>query len=51
MCSLSDYSVLVSKLPQTDGIQAMLRNFFKNGLDETFHVEEMVLMPGLEELE
>ena len=42
--------MLVSKLPQTDGVQNMLRTFFKKGLNEPFHVEEMVLMPGLEEL-
>lgn len=50
MCSLSDYSILVSKLPQTDGIQGMLRNFFKQGLNEPFHMEDLILMPGLEEL-
>jgi hypothetical protein len=29
----------------------MLRSFFKKGLNEPFHLEEMILMPGLEELE
>ena len=47
MCSLSDYSLLISKLPQTEGTQSMIRKFFKEGMEEEFHIQEIILMPGL----
>ena len=37
-CSLGDYSVLMTKLPEVDGIQALVRKFFDSGMSESFKV-------------
>lgn len=38
-CSLSDYSLLISKVPNIDGVQAKIRNFFKEAMDEPYEVQ------------
>jgi len=50
-CSLSDFSVILSKLPQVEGIQKSIRKFFHEEFSHPLEIEEMILIPEYEELE
>jgi hypothetical protein len=46
-CSLGDYSLILSKLPNMDGIQSSISRFFNGGLNKAYHIQEMILIPRL----
>lgn len=44
-CSLSDYSVLVTKLPRKKGTRKNLENFLSNYLDKPYKAYEITFLP------
>ena len=43
-CSLGDYSLLISKIPDIDKIQGRVRRFFNEGMSESYPIQEIILV-------
>lgn len=49
--SLSDYSIMMKKIPKVDHIQEKVRNFFEKGFSQPHEIKQITLLPEYHEIE
>ena len=49
--SLSDYAIIVKKIPKQKHIKAKFTNFLENGFSKSYKIEEFIYLPDLKDLE